>query len=144
MKTSLDARDLLLIDLLTANARRPLAALAREIGLSRSATQERLQRLESSGVVRAYRAEIAWPERESVEAWLVIKLADGVKCAEVVPKILKVPEVRLCHALAGDLDLLVRLRARNAEQVSAQRDALSAIAGVGSVTTHVVLAAHRD
>jgi DNA-binding Lrp family transcriptional regulator len=45
----LDAKDHELLALLRRNARTPVFTLAKALGLSRSATQERLQRLESSG-----------------------------------------------------------------------------------------------
>jgi Lrp/AsnC family transcriptional regulator, leucine-responsive regulatory protein len=143
MKNTLDAKDLLLIDLLVANARQPLLALARGIGLSRSATQERLQRLERSGVIRGYAAQVVWPQDRPVEAWLTIRLEPGIQCHDVVPTILATPGVRLCHALAGDIDGLVRVSAKSAEEVSGMRDRLSALPGIKSITTHFVLAAHR-
>jgi Lrp/AsnC family transcriptional regulator, leucine-responsive regulatory protein len=143
MKNSLDAKDLLLIDLLLSNARQPLLALARGIGLSRSATQERLQRLERSGVIRGYAAQVAWPQDMSVEAWLMIKLDPGAGCHAVVPSILALPGVRLCHALAGEVDGLVRVVAGSAGEMSDIRDRLSVLPGVRSITTHFVLMAHR-
>ena len=143
MKSTLDAKDLLLIDLLVRNARQPLLHLARSIGLSRSATQERLRRLERNGVIHGYSAKIAWPLEMSAEAWLMIKLDHGAGCSAVVPTILAMPGVRLCHALAGEVDGLVNIVAHNVSDVSKLRDALSAVPGVASVTTHFVLASHR-
>ncbi|WP_080606022.1 MULTISPECIES: AsnC family transcriptional regulator [Sinorhizobium] len=49
----LDEKDLKLISLLRRNARAPIVALARHIGLSRSATQDRMARLEGSGAMAA-------------------------------------------------------------------------------------------
>lgn len=48
MKT-LDDTDRKLIALLQDNARLPTVALAKAVGLSRSAVQERVQRLEAAG-----------------------------------------------------------------------------------------------
>src|SRR5256885_1234973 len=53
-KRSLDDTDRKMIALLRANARTPTAALARSLGLSRSAVQERLRRLERDQVIRGY------------------------------------------------------------------------------------------
>ncbi len=50
-KRTIDDIDRLLISLLSANARQPAALLARRLGLSRSAVQERLKRLERDGVI---------------------------------------------------------------------------------------------
>ena len=53
MKT-LDATDRKLIALLQDNARLSTVALAKAVGLSRSAVQERVHRLESAGVIAQY------------------------------------------------------------------------------------------
>ena len=48
----MDERDHALINLLERNAREPVSSLARKLGLSRSTVQDRLTRLESSGVIK--------------------------------------------------------------------------------------------
>ncbi|MFO1265839.1 MAG: Lrp/AsnC family transcriptional regulator [Rubrivivax sp.] len=143
MKKTLDPKDIQLIEALRANARTPLVALAKALGLSRSATQERLQRLERNGVIKGYAAQVAWPDEAGVDVWFSVRLAAGVKCGQVVPAIVAMSEVRLCHALAGDIDLLVRASASDLDRASALRERLAALAGIQAVTTHVVLAAHR-
>ena len=47
-----------LIDLLRGNARLSYAELARQVGLSAPAVHERVGKLEASGVMRGYRAEV--------------------------------------------------------------------------------------
>ncbi len=51
---ALDEKDKILIAKLRRNARESLVGLARSVGLSRSATQERMRRLEREGVIKAY------------------------------------------------------------------------------------------
>lgn len=48
----IDETDRALIALLTENARAPVALLARRLDLARTTVQARLDRLESSGVIR--------------------------------------------------------------------------------------------
>lgn len=143
MKKVLDPKDIQLIEALRANARMPLVALAKVLGLSRSATQERLQRLELHGVIKGYTALVAWPDEPAVNVWFSVRLADGVKCVQVVPAILAMTQVRLCHALAGEVDLLIRASAHSQDDASALRERLAALPGVRTVSTHLVLAAHR-
>jgi Lrp/AsnC family transcriptional regulator, leucine-responsive regulatory protein len=143
MKKNLDEIDIKFIAMLTENARRPLVSMAKELGLSRSATQERLDRLHTSGVIRGYTALIQWPDDTDLDTWLMLKLEDGVKCAYVVPQLLMLPKISLCHALAGNIDILLRVNAATAEAVSELRDTIAAIDGVVSVQTYVVLARHR-
>ncbi len=121
----------------------PLVTLARELSLSRSATQERLKRLEQHGVIRGYTALVAWPDEAAIDVWFTITLDAGVKCTQVTPQVLAMTEVRLFHALAGDIDGLIRASAPDAAAVSALRERLAAVPGVSSVVTRLVLAAHR-
>jgi Lrp/AsnC family transcriptional regulator, leucine-responsive regulatory protein len=139
----LDPKDIRLIELLRSNGRMPLVALARELGLSRSAAQERLQRLEQHGVIRGYTALVAWPDEGAIDVWFTIKFETGVQCQQVMPLILAMSEVRLFHALAGDIDGLIRAVARDTAAASALRDRLAELPGIGSVVTRLVLAAHR-
>lgn len=54
----LDAKDREILAILSKEARIPLKTLAGRIGLSRSATGERVANLEKNGVIRGYRADI--------------------------------------------------------------------------------------
>ncbi|OZI60999.1 Lrp/AsnC family transcriptional regulator [Bordetella genomosp. 11] len=57
-ESPLDAVDRRLITLLTANARAPVAELARTVGMSSPSVADRLRRLEESGVIRGYTVDI--------------------------------------------------------------------------------------
>ena len=142
MKTR-DQKDRQLLALLSEDARLPLAALARRIHLSRSATRERLQRLQDAGIILGYTVRVRWADCEKAAAWLLVTLKPGVACTAVAPGILAVPGVTLCHALGGSLDLLVHVHAANAQEISIARDLIAALEGVTAVSTHVVLARHR-
>lgn len=142
MKT-LDQKDRQLLALLAEDARLPLTTLAQRIHLSRSATRERLQRLEDTGIILGYTVRVRWTNGDEAGAWLLITLQPGVACTVVAPRILAVPGVTLCHALGGSVDLLVQVHAANAEEISGARDVIAALDGVKAVTTHVVLARHR-
>ena len=54
MNRQLDRIGRELLSLLKANAREPVASLARKLGLSRSAVQERIGRLEREGIIAGY------------------------------------------------------------------------------------------
>lgn len=55
---ALDAVDRRLIECLNAQARSPVAELARQVGMSAPSVTERLRRLEEQGVITAYRVEV--------------------------------------------------------------------------------------
>ena len=61
-----DDFDLALLRALAADARQSQRALARQIEMSPPAVADRLARLERSGVIRGYRADIDWAAREQL------------------------------------------------------------------------------
>ena len=77
-KTTLDATDHMLLNLLRENARASTAELARNLGLSRTTVQSRIERLERGGVVAGYTVKLA-DELEAglVRTFVLITLAPG-------------------------------------------------------------------
>ena len=144
MGKPLDKIDQQMIRLLRANARTPLVAIAKSIGLSRSATQERLKRLEDRGVIAGYTIVFKPPEASTLQAWIILCFDPGYACANVVPAILALPEVRLCHSLAGSMDLLLQVETSSSRDLGRLREQLTAIEGIGRATTAPVLEAHYD
>ena len=143
---SLDDKDRLLLSALAANARESVVGLARKVGLSRSATQERLARLEKTGVIRGYSVRLAEEATGAagVRAWMALAFEPGVACDQVIPKIEALPEIEAAHALAGPIDLLLSVRCASNAALSELRDRIAAVGGIASVTTHVLLATRFD
>src|SRR5688572_13153388 len=104
-----DDIDRKLIALLQDNARLSTVALAKAVGLSRSAVQERLQRLESASVIEQYTVRLG-SGGDPLQAWLFLRYAESFSCDDVMPLLAAMPEVQTCHSVAGEIDLLVLVR----------------------------------
>lgn len=142
---TLDEKDEALLAALGRNARASVVDLARSIGLSRSATQDRLTRLEGSGVVLGYTVRRGTTSaRPRLHAWLQVRYKDSVKCAHIVPQLRSEREVIAVFTLAGDPDVLVEVEADDTAQLDSLADRLRAIPGIARVSSHIVLAAHRS
>jgi len=136
----IDEKDRQILDLLRADARLPLKALAAKVGLARSTLRDRLSRLEADGIIRGYRAEIA-------ESGPVVSVALFVRLKTTpapgfIAMLRKIAEVKSCTSLTGDIDLLVELAAESTERVNALRDRISSHEAVADLTTAIVL--NRD
>lgn len=140
--SSADSIDGRILDLMESNARAPISAIARAIGLSRSATIERLRRLERDGVILGYSARIARRTAHEAHCWFVLKLKKGTVCKAVPLKLARIPTVRTCHSVAGEWDLLVEIHCANPAQVAVMRDDLLRIDGVAEVFVLPVLIDH--
>jgi Lrp/AsnC family leucine-responsive transcriptional regulator len=138
----MDDKDRRLLALLRQNARAPVVALARHLGLSRSATQERLGRLVRSGAIARYTVVEGSPSPTRQSAHLLVRLGTGVACAQVAPRLRGVPGLTAIDSVAGPVDLLVSLDADSAAGIEAARAAVAGTPGVAEVTTLVVLLRH--
>ncbi len=143
MTRPLDAIDRLILARLTDDARLPVVSLAREIGLSRSATQERLARLVAEGSIRGFTIRAASP-RAATRAWLALRFQPGFACRHVVPALQDLAEIRLATSTAGPVDLLLLAETAGTAELTALRDRVAAIRGVASVETTLVLETQID
>ena len=133
----LDDKDRQILDLLRTDARRPLKTLAAKAGLARSTLRDRLSRMEADGIIRGYRADIVDGE-SNVAAYLFIRLK-VTPAPGLIAFLKRMPEVRSCTSLTGDVDLLVELAAASTEGVNVLRDRISSHESVADLTTSIVL-----
>ncbi|HJR75277.1 MAG TPA: Lrp/AsnC family transcriptional regulator [Luteimonas sp.] len=137
MKT-LDGIDRQLIALLQDNARLSTVALAKAVGLSRSTVQERLQRLEAAGVIEQYTVRLG-SGGDPLQAWLLLRYADGFSCDDVMPSLAAMPQVQQAYSVAGEIDLMVLARTDTPGQLADLRETIAMLKGVDDVTTLTVL-----
>lgn len=139
----LDDIDRRLIALLQDNARLSTVALAKAVGLARTTVQERLSRLEDAGVIAQYTVRLG-QAGEPLLAWLLLRYADGFSCDDVMPALAGMPQVQQCHAVAGEIDLLVLVRVDTPGQLADLRDRIAGLKGVEATTTLTVLRVTLD
>ena len=120
------------------NARMTLTALARELSLSRTAVQARMARLERDRVILGYQALVS--DDEGLGAVLSLTFSQR-PCFPVVEKFRHWPEITNYYSVTGPSDAYVVVRVSDALALSQLVDRLSALAGVGSVRSAVVLKA---
>lgn len=137
MKT-LDDIDRHLIALLQDNARLSTVQLAKAVGLARSSVQERIARLEAAGVIAQYTVRLG-SGGDPLRAWLLLRYADGFGCEDVMPKLADIPQVKSCHSVAGEIDMLVLVEADTPGMLADLRERIAALKGVDDVTTFPVL-----
>ncbi|HYE50205.1 MAG TPA: Lrp/AsnC family transcriptional regulator [Azospirillaceae bacterium] len=140
----LDETDGRILAVLEANGRETATRIAALVGLSRSAVQERVARLERDGVIQGYTVRLGAAARPpGLEAYLTLRL-NGAVCPRIAPLLKAMPEILSIESLAGELDMIVKVRCPDMAALSAVRDRISRIRDVKSVTTAPVLAVHLD
>lgn len=110
----LDETDRGLIALLEENARMPVAAMARRMGLARTTVQARLDRLEQSGAIQGYAVRLSDGLRQPLRATVLISI-EPRSGPTVLARLKSLPEVRQVHTTSGRFDLIVTLEAATTE-----------------------------
>ncbi len=117
---ALDRIDRRLLALLQQDARLTQDSLAEQIGLSASAVQRRIRRLEQSGVIEGYRAVVRPGALGlSLSALLSVRLEKHRASNQRSPQeLFRVavqgwPEVVECLAMTGEMDYLLRVHVQD-------------------------------
>jgi Lrp/AsnC family leucine-responsive transcriptional regulator len=107
----LDAADTGILAEISRDARATLATLAAAVGLSVSAVQARLRRLESRGVITGYRPILdAEAVGKPLAAFIEISPLDPAQ-PDNAPELLEpLPEIEACHSIAGDASYMLFVR----------------------------------
>jgi Lrp/AsnC family transcriptional regulator, leucine-responsive regulatory protein len=125
-----------LLEELQKNARASYAELGRMVGLSPSATAERLRRLEDAGIIRGYRADLD-PASLGLGLTAIIRMtADGVQYQQLMNFIASSEQVRECHHVTGGDALTMKVLAASIEQLEAL---IMKLLRYGVPTTSIVL-----
>ncbi|WP_019408622.1 Lrp/AsnC family transcriptional regulator [Pseudomonas psychrophila] len=134
----LDTKDREILEILSKEARIALKALAARIGLSRSATSERVINLERNGVIRGYRADIGEIDANVIRAILLVSLK-RTPAISLLDLLAQNSQVRRVSSVSGQLDLVIEIESRTIDDLNRVRDAVASHETVEDITTAVVL-----
>ena len=110
----IDELDRQILSLIAADARIPFLEVARACNVSGAAIHQRIQKLNSLGVLKGSQFLIE-PEKIGYEtcAYIGLNLKDPARFDEVLEKLKQIPEVVECHYTTGNFDMFIKLYARN-------------------------------
>jgi DNA-binding Lrp family transcriptional regulator len=135
----LDATDRRIILALDDDPRLPVALLAQRLGLARGTVHARLERLATSGVLRANSSRVR-PDAlgRGVSASIRVEL-DQHQIVAAIDALREVPEVLECFAPAGDTDLLLRVVAKSPDDLYRVAEVVRLCPGILRTSTSLFL-----
>lgn len=144
----IDKLDKKILGILSANARLPFKDVAAECGVSRAAIHQRVQHLIENGVITGSSFEIN-PKALGYSncTYVGMDLERGSMYRDVVNRLLSIPQVVECHFTTGPYTMLVKLYAKDNEQLmDLINGQLQSIPGVVSTETLISLeeSVHRE
>ena len=113
-KYTLDSLDKKIIRMISNDARIPFLEVARACNVSGAAIHQRIQKLQSLGIVKGSQFIID-PEKIGYEtcAYVGLYLKSPERFDNVVEELKKIPEVVECHYTTGGMDMFIKLYAKN-------------------------------
>ncbi|CAB50596.1 Lrp/AsnC family transcriptional regulator [Pyrococcus abyssi] len=141
MAEILDKVDRRLLEELKINARENIATLSKKLGIPRTTVHYRIKRLVEEGIIERFTIKPNYKKLNlGTTAFILIRYDpdSGLTQRQVAEQIAKIPGVYEVHIIAGEWDLLLKVRASNAEEVGRiVIDKLREIRGVGQTVTMV-------
>ncbi|MET7806806.1 Lrp/AsnC family transcriptional regulator [Micromonospora chersina] len=138
MAEDLDAVDWSILTELQGDGRLPITELSRRVRLSASATTERVRRLEATGVITGYRAEVDLA-KAGFPVLAVVRLKYPGSRHEPLHKLLeRRSEILECLRTTGDDCYVLKVAATSMAHLE---QLVNELAAFGSTTTNVVYSA---
>ena len=142
--TALTPKDQELISLLRVNAREPVSALARKLSLSRTTVQDRLRRLEQTGIIAGYQVRLSENiEQGGIRAFVTVEV-EPKRTNDVSRALLKMPQVEALYSVSGKYDLIGLVRTSSAQDMDKLLDVVGVIPGVTGTESAVILSTKFD
>lgn len=139
----MDDVDRQLIALLRADARMPVVALARRLKVARATVQNRIAKLEASGVIVGYTVRLR-PEVEGHRIRAFTSIEVGGHVGEAVRQALRGhPHVVALHTTNGRWDLIAELAADTLEAFDQVLGEIRRIEGITTTETSILLSTHK-
>ena len=137
----IDKLDRKILGILSLNARIPFKDVAAECGVSRAAIHQRVQHLIENGVIVGSGFHVNPKSLGYTTCTYVgLNLERGSMYREVVERISSIPEVIECHFTTGSYTMLVKLFAKDNEQLmDLLNNKIQSIPGVVSTETLISL-----
>ena len=141
----LDDIDRTLVRELVADGRATLAHLAVSAGLSVSAVQSRVRRLETRGVVTGYHARID-PEAvgNMLLAFVSITPIDPSQPDDAPARLEHIEAIESCHSVAGDESYVLLVRVRSARALEDLLQQIRTAANVRTRSTIILQTFYED
>ena len=136
LHNGIDQIDRKILRELATDARLSVAELGRRIGLSASATAERLRRLESLEFIRGYRADVNMQALGFTITAFVRLTCEGTRYKPFLKFLPTLPAVQECHHLTGNDAFMLKVVLASMTELE---DLIEKLLPYGSPTTSLVL-----
>ena len=141
----MEKRDRQILALLARDGRMSYTDIGKETGLSTSAAQQRVRRLEQRGVIKGYTAVLDPAELGlMVTAFVAIKPFDPGQPDDAPERLQHIDEIISCYSVAGEPSYLLKVQVPTMTDLEALLARIRSDAKVSTHTTTVLSIPYED
>jgi DNA-binding Lrp family transcriptional regulator len=138
----MDDTDRKLVGLLRANARLPVATLAKTLGVSRGTVQNRIKRLLERGTLQGFTVLLRQEaDNPRIRAIMMIEI-EGERTDRILKQLRGHPEVATVHTTNGRWDMIVELNTDTLEAFDRVLHRIRQIDGISASETSLLLSSN--
>jgi len=134
----MDKFDQQILQQLRQNARQSVSDIAAAVHLSRSAVTERIRKLEQQKVILGYQVVLRAAIEAKVRAYFELQ-HKAARCQELIPFLRSFSELKSCHGISGEVDLMLFVEADSMERLHQIREQIDAHPDIVRIRTHMVM-----
>ena len=135
----LSSKDEELLAILRCNARASISDIARAFDVSRTAIQNRINKLEANGVIKAYSVVLGNDYTSNlISANVSIKVSPNLR-SNVCIALRKIHQISHISSISGEFDLLAVIQAQSLEKLSDTLDIVCALEGISRTNSSILL-----
>ncbi len=134
-----------ILSLLARDGRMSYTDIGKETGLSTSAAQQRVRRLEQRGVIKGYRAVLDPGQLgQLVTAFVAIKPFDPSQADDAPERLQHIEEILSCYSVAGEPSYLLKVQVPTMAALESLLARIRAEAKCSTHTTTVLSTAYEN
>jgi Lrp/AsnC family leucine-responsive transcriptional regulator len=134
-----------ILSLLARDGRISYTDIGKETGLSTSAAQQRVRRLEQRGVIKGYRAVLDPAQLgQLVTAFVAIKPFDPSQADDAPDRLQHIDEIISCYSVAGEPSYLLKVQVATMSALESLLARIRAEAKCSTHTTTVLSTAYEN
>jgi DNA-binding Lrp family transcriptional regulator len=128
-----------LLSILQCNARASISDIARATGVSRTAIQNRLNKLEHKGVIKAYTVILGNEyTNQLVSANVSLKVKPNLR-RKICIALRKIHQISHIYSISGEYDLLAIIQAQTLEKLNTILNIVCLLEGVERTNSSIIL-----
>lgn len=135
----INEKDEELISILRCNARASVSDIARSLNVSRTAIQNRINKLESKGIIKSYSIELGEIYKNQLTSINVsLKVKPNLR-KNVGIALRKIHQISTIYSISGEFDLLMIIEVQTLQDLSAILEVICNLDGVERTNSSIIL-----